>query len=426
LLSHGSKDSDVESDQDGDSNESPDDPISDYMESETVSSEEDDDQDVDDPVRNDVEAETVSSEEDDDQDELHDSEETDDGSSEASYNEPEMFDLTSNSRCILEFDCDSAYFGEHSLEALITAMGTNCTFALDSLLDRWKASNGFRFGLDTTRVVEDPIYYKSFKAKKINLEALPNVKIATCNLTGLQGYTMAIYVSYLGSKFVRKSNMFRNEELAVITAGMNLVKHMLCNKTDLSSRTKLACSGIPIFESKSAERVLDCCKVNARYVLNQANMKLFASQFQDALDWLGSPEGDEMWRTEYVGMAFEEPLLEKLNFTVIKEFLDDFKHNHFFTANAAGFKEIFKEKELFIKIKASGTGLDEIYPLVEEKIENIYQILKTEIFPGANFGSTYYFFDIAATLIPNQRKDFSYFINTEKMKPNLVRFLNQR
>jgi hypothetical protein len=299
-------------------------------------------------------------------------------------------------------------------------------FAVDSLIDRHKSTNGFRFGIDTTALVHNPIFYKSFKAKKINLEALPNVKIAVCNLDNLSGYSMAIYVSYIGSKFIRKSNMFRNEELAVITVGMNLVKLMLIADLNLPALTRLAISNMPVFESKSAERDIDSCKINARYVLSPENMKLIASKFQVALDMLDTPEGEEMWRSEYVGMAWEEPLYEKLNFEVIKEFLHDFSHNHYFTASAAGFKEVFKKRKLQIKVRSTGQGLNSIYGLVEQKIETIYQILKDEIFAGAVHGNHYYFFDIATTLVPNQRDAYSFLINTERMKPNLVRFLNRR
>jgi hypothetical protein len=334
--------------------------------------------------------------------------------------------MASNQRCIIEFDCDSGYFGDHKFDKLVDGCGTECMFSLDSLLDRWKASTGFRFGVDTDSLVERPIYYKSYKAKKINLESLPNIKLAVCNLKGLFGYSMAIYVSYIGASFIRRSNMFRNEELAVVTAGMNLIKHMLTLDLGLSSRIRHAVGKLPTFESKSGKREIDSCKVNCKHVLNQPNMKLFASLFQEALDLLGSPEGDELWRTEYVGMAFEEPLVEKLNFEEVKEFLEDFKHNHYFTANAAGFKEIFQNRNISIKIRSQGLILDDVYPLVEEKIQEIYTILREELFVGADFGSIYYFFDIASNLIPNEGNNFSFLLNTKVMKPCMVRYLNKR
>ena len=86
-----------------------------------------------------------------------------------------------------------------------------------------------------------------------------------------------------------------------------------------------------------------------------------------------------MWKSEYIGMAWEQPLNEKLDLELIKEFLEDFKHNHYFTANAAGFKELMKEKEIFIKIRSSESPtLDAIYPYVEEKIQLIYATLHNE------------------------------------------------
>ena len=362
------------------------------------------------------EFETLSNESDDDEsDDLADND------------EPEMFKLKANSRCILEFDCDSAYFGNHNFRELIDACGTNCSFGFDSLIERIKSSNGFRFGVDTTLLVDSPIYYKSFKAKKINLEALPNVKIVTCRLNALKGHAMSIYVSYIGSKFVRKSNMFRNEELAVITVGMNLVKTLLVADFDLPARTRYSIDSIPAFESKSTERKFDRVKVNTHYTISHERMKMFATEFDNALDLLGTEEGDQMWKSEYIGMAWEQPLNEKLDFELIKEFLEDFKHNHYFTANAAGFKELMKEKEIFIKIRSSESPtLDAIYPYVEEKIQLIYASLRDDLFVGANFGSQYYFFDIATTLMPNQKNDYSFLINTERMKANLIRFLNQR
>jgi hypothetical protein len=357
-----------------------------------------------------------------------DNESNDNESEDSSDNdEPEMFGLEPNSRCILEFDCDSAYFGNHNFRDLIDACGTNCSFGFDSLIERIKSSNGFRFGVDTTSLVNSPIYYKSFKAKKINLEALPNVKIATCRLNALKGHAMSIYVSYIGSKFVRKSNMFKNEELAVITVGMNLVKTLLVADMSLSQRTRYSIDAIPAFESKSTERKFDRVKVNTNYTISHERMKLFATEFETALDLLGTEEGDRMWKSEYIGMAWEQPLDEKLDFELIKEFLEDFKHNHYFTANAAGFKELMKENEIFIKIRrGEGPKLDDIYPYVEEKMELIYANLRNDLFAGANFGSQYYFFDIATTLIPNQKNDYAYLLNTERMKPNLVRFLNKR
>jgi hypothetical protein len=337
-----------------------------------------------------------------------------------------MFALDANDRSILEFDCDSAYFGAHKFETLIDACGTECMFSVDSLLARWKSTNGFRFGIDTTQLEHDPIYFKSYKAKKINLEQLPNVKVAMCNLDNLSGYSMAIYVSYIGGKFIRKSNMFRNEELAVVTAGMNLVKYLLTRNRSFSALTRLTFSNIPVFESKSAERDIDNCKVNTRYVMSPANMKIFASNFQVALNMLDTPEGVALWREEYVGMAWAEPLGQKLNFDVVKEFLVDFSHNHYFTANAAGFKEKFKTMNLYEKVKPNGILLEDIYEYVEEHIQEIYSYLRNKLFNGATFGGTYYFFDIATTLIPNQGSDYSYLINTEEMKPCLVRFLNTR
>jgi hypothetical protein len=351
----------------------------------------------------------------------------DDSFDEESSNEPKMFKLEQNSRCILELDCDSAYFGHHKFTSLIDACGTNCSFGFDSLVDRHKSSNGFRFGIDTTLLVDNPIYYKSFKAKKINLEALPNVKVAVCMLDAIHGHPMAIYVSYIGSKFIRKSNMFRNEELAVVTAGMNLVKNFIVKDHAIDSRTRFSISQLPTFESKSAERDLDSCKINAHFTISQSKMVLFAEKFEEALNLLGTVDGDDLWRTEYIGMAWEEPLNQKLNFDLIRDFLEDFKHNHYFTANAAGFKEQFKRKNIFIKIRKSGeVTLDNIYPVVEQKLEEIYSCLRNELFGGATFGVTTYFFDIATTLIPNQKNDYSYLINTEKMKPHLVRFLNKR
>jgi hypothetical protein len=329
-------------------------------------------------------------------------------------------------RCILEFDCDSAYFGEHSFEKLIDACGTECMFTVHSLLNRWNSTNGFRFGIDTSALTENPIYFKSYKAKKINLEQLPNVKVAVCTLDHIGGFSMAIYVSYIGGKFIRKSNMYRNEELAVVTAGMNLVKHILTRDKTFSALTRLTFSKIPQFESKSAQRDIEKCKINCSYNMSPANMKIFASNFQTALEMLNTQEGEAMWKEEYMGMAFAEPLEQKLNFDVVKEFLLDFSHNHYFTANAAGFKEKFKTMNLFVKTKPSGMSLAEIYPEVEERIEEIYSYLKSKLFKGANFGATYYFFDIASTLIPNQSDSYSYFINTDEMKPCLVRFLNKR
>jgi hypothetical protein len=190
------------------------------------------------------------------------------------HDEPLMGKIELVDPVILEFDCDSIYFGDHNFETLIEACGKKCSFSLDSLLSRWKASKGFRFGVDTSALVHSPIFYKSFKAKKINLAALPNVGIAICNLNNLSGYAMAIYVTYTGSKFIRKLNFFRNEELAVITSALNIMKRILIRDASLPARTRVAFSNMPVFETNVAERDIEQFKLNAKVVLSPEHMKL--------------------------------------------------------------------------------------------------------------------------------------------------------
>jgi hypothetical protein len=333
--------------------------------------------------------------------------------------------------CLLEFDCDSIYFGSHKFEEIINACGEECIFHIDSLIERTKSSDGFRFQIDTSNLVIEPIIAKSAIVQKVDLSLLPNVKIAECNNKALFGHSMAIYISYIGPTKLRKTNMFKNEELAIIISAMNYAKRLLGTDEDLNETDSSQLSNLPVFETKVDCAAISSVKKNTRGIVGRNNMVRFAEAFTAGLHKLAEDEpNEEYYTSQYLGMSFLETLDSSLNFTYMKQFAKDLAMNHYFTASCAGFKNIFKTNDLTIDLSKKRDfdgnyihNLDRIHGEVQTKVDKIYNILRREVFQNVNFGNMFYFVDIAVTLIPRQ-KDHGYLLKGPEMKRQMIRDIN--
>jgi hypothetical protein len=331
----------------------------------------------------------------------------------------------------LELDCDSIYFGSHHFEDIINACGEDCIFHVDSLLQRTKSSDGFRFQMDTSNLIVDPIIAKSARVEKVDLSLLPNIKIAECNNKYIFGHSMAIYISYIGATKLRKTNMFKNEELAIIISAMNFAKRSLGADQELDDTDRSQLSNLPVYETKVDCAAISSVKKNTRGIIGRDNMERFASAFTDGLEELASEDcNPEYYSSAYIGMTFLESLDSKLDLPYMKEFAKDLAKNHYFTASCAGFKNIFKKSELTIdlNLKRAFNGdyihnLDSIDGQVQQKVDRIYQILRQEVFKNVNFGRVFYYVDIAATLIPCE-SNTAYLLKGSEMKSQMVRDIN--
>jgi hypothetical protein len=286
--------------------------------------------------------------------------------------------------------------------------------------------------MDTSNLTLQPIITKSAKLEKVDLSLLPNIKIAECNNKELFGHSMAIYISYIGAQRLRKTNMFRNEELAIIISAMNYAKRLLGQDVDLSESDKSQISNLPVYETKVGCADISSVKKNTRGIVGRENMARFAKAFTEGLETLATDDCDsEYYSSTYIGMTFVESLEEKLDIPYMKRFAKDLAINHYFTASCAGFKNIFKKTPLTIDLnqKRDRDGeyiynLDSIQQHIQGKVNDIYTKLREDVFKDVNFGSVFYFVDIAATLIPCENNT-AYLIKGKEMKKQMVRDINK-
>jgi hypothetical protein len=129
-------------------------------------------------------------------------------------------------------------------------------------------------------------------------------------------------------------------------------------------------------------------------------------------------------------MSFLETLESSLDFGYMKQFAKELAMNHYFTASCAGFKNIFKTTDLTIDLSKKRDidgnyihNLDSIQGEVQAKVNNIYKILRKDVFQNVNFGNMFYFVDIAVTLLP-RNKDHGYLLKGPEMKRQMIRDIN--
>jgi hypothetical protein len=282
--------------------------------------------------------------------------------------------------------------------------------------------------MDTSNLDLEPIIAKSAIVEKVDLALLPNIKIAECNNKELFGHSMAIYLSYIGPTRLRKTNMFRNEELAVIISAMNFAKRLLATDDEIDETDRSQLSNLPVFETKVDCAAISSVKKNTRGIVGRSNMVRFAKAFTQGLNELATNDcDDEYYSATYIGMTFLE---SSLDIPFMKEFAKDLALNHYFTASCAGFKNVFKTKDLTINLNQERDGdgtpiynLGNINEVVQTKVSRIYQILRQDVFKNVNFGSMFYFVDIAVTLLPCEQGT-AYLLKGPEMKRQMIRDIN--
>jgi hypothetical protein len=315
----------------------------------------------------------------------------------------------------IKVDIDSLYFGAPDLATLVGMTGENCMYNFESVRKHIRSSAGSRFSIECGDLANYPISSRGFHPKKIPFHRLPNVVICNCFLTEALGHKMTIYLSFTGVERLRKTNYFYRDEMAVINTALNLTVSHMKDKALTDDTIKIFADQIGRLTSFEQQVVGDFGKVieNRTSSLGPKAMKVFAQLFDRALTSINCEDGiDLCLDPKFNGMRFDKGkcLLKR---AYISKALDALNKGHYFTANLAGIKNVFKERTEFTltmdEAYYSGSSDDNLfYPgmttngriqsFVDLCVNTLYTQLKTKIVEVLPEKQDIYFFDIGVEL----------------------------
>jgi hypothetical protein len=316
----------------------------------------------------------------------------------------------------VKVDIDSLYYGADSLEELVNMTGKKCQYTLNSVTDHFYSSTGSRFKIQCGGLNNYPISSRGFRTKEISFHRLPNVILFKCSLNSAPAHPMAIYISFTGVERIRQTNMFYQEEMSVINTALNLtvftMKSFSTTDVDLLEYADQI-SRLPVFETKVKGQFKKNVK-DSKSFLGPKAMLLFASTFDTCLKSLQGETGlGNCLNPKFNGMRYDDGkcLLEENNVILAIKSLNK---GHYFTANLAGIKNVFKElptlrlllnEEYYLGSDVSLDEFDEspdvfekVQTFVDESLKRLYDVLRTrmvEIVPGEE---SIYYFDVGVEL----------------------------
>jgi hypothetical protein len=301
------------------------------------------------------------------------------------------------------------------LVLLIAMIGTNCMFTFESLRSHIRASKGSRLSVECGDLRNYPISSRGYKPKRVGYHRLPNVALITCHLQRALGHRMTIYISFTGVERLRESNFYYREEMAVINTALNLAVSNM--KTLAADNPEFQVYADQIGKLSSHET-----KVKGDFAANLVNrteslgpgaMGIFARQFDLAFASLQNGRGlDFCMDPKLNGMRYNkgESLLKR---EYVAKAIKALNQGHYFTANLAGIKNTYKERDDFTMTMneafyatsepdrqfEDGSDINElIQEFVSDKVKQLYTELRTDIFkmdPDLELPlNEVYFFDI--------------------------------
>jgi hypothetical protein len=308
----------------------------------------------------------------------------------------------------VKVDLDSLYYGASSLEDLVGMTGNHCMYTFDSLRSHIRSSTSSRFSIECGNLSNLPITNRGFNPKKIGFHRLPNVAICNAHLKEALGYKMTIYISFSGTERVRQTNYFYREEMAVINTAMNLAISLM--KTNVKHDATLKPFGDQIgrmtkFETKVKGQFGKTLK-NHTFSVGPRAMLLFAQQFGMAMEMLKTDQGiPTCMDSKMNGMRFDKDKCT-LKEAYVAKAIKELNKGHYFSANLAGIKNVFKERpEYTLQMDAAYyeslpyededlSTNDLVQNFVNQCVQRLYEELRTKIIQIVTHAQFVYYFDI--------------------------------
>jgi hypothetical protein len=320
--------------------------------------------------------------------------------------EIQVLPIDGTEKCTVMVDADSVYFCYHDLLELVGAIGTACQYSLNSLHGRYSSSKKSRFGVDCSRLTsESPLMYRGYPAQKINLEQFPNMRFCDCGLNHIPNHTLVISLHYLGGDYVRKTNFFTHEEMAVINIAMNLTRRQCLSFDDVSSRVHVDLRNLPKFETKVGGPKNNHMIQGYNMHLGPAAMGQFAKMLMATFKKMGEGTIELPIVSECTGMCFADDG-KGLDEELVKRFARKLYYGLLFSASCAGFKDVYRRPRYSFRVPDDVIDgrfrTESLMPLIQERVDLVVEHLQTKVFKGARSEMIDYHFDIGVQIVPDQ------------------------
>jgi hypothetical protein len=239
---------------------------------------------------------------------------------------------------------------------------------------------------------------------------------------------MSIYLTLSGLDRVRKTNYFTHEELAIINGALNLASFVLKTKnSDILYNDSVM--RLPKFETKVRGKYGNYVK-NSRVNFGPNAMKKFSEVFDNALQKICEMDDLVTFLTPlYTGMRFDDG--EGLDPIRLKAAAECLSRGVHFTANLAGIKDIFKEKESFIA--EFNTDFSKQYNdadwerYMKGVTEDAYKFLKKEVFVNSVVSDKdIYHFDLGLEIVPTFDMGESFLVNMKYAEKQLKKIFSKK
>ena len=351
------------------------------------------------------------------------------------------FTSTTTAKCSV--DGDSVYGGTMKFSDLVKGLGNSIIYLMMTLLTKTFSTNSSRFGL-VNQMENHPFVANGVHVKKLGLEKLPNITLATGVVDGLHSKSFYLHLHFLGVDRVRPTSYFTDQELMCLTTLINLARERTLNMMRVSRQGSTAIQHVEScgpFECNTGKE-MKSGKTSSRLQFNFRNFLTFASNFDTLLAKYGDTDetSDEAFKRYFgnpryhgsapVHLGGRDPILPKM-----REFVTQLSKSVFFSFSLAGCKQLFQEDPELEVVRTFSTA-GEFNSVVKELKNKAVRKLRNMMFvdPEGGEEGTYlrrqnvkfpYYVDIGVEITPPEDSELSFLLLGKKTQFHARRMIRE-
>lgn len=276
----------------------------------------------------------------------------------------------------IKTDVDSIYAVDRSLPELFSAFKNKISFTMESWIKPYKKMWSSRFFVDTTSMVTPP--QMSFASRsKVPMNLYPSIRLGVLSI-GLER-PMDVYLVNTATSRIYKNHMFNQQEIAVITAAMNMSRS-LCKSCCTNSRSKrymakdfIECAAFKSYYGSKSTKTATTEYNN----LQGQQTKMFAKYFHKALDKIASSDWEEDYSDKELVGVVDDTKKFKADKLQMQLFAQELKRGCQFVMTISGIKKEFNMKEFQTYFECPANFLEPLQTILDNNMEQAVEELNS-------------------------------------------------